>query len=295
MKADPELSPGRHLCHARCLAVLVVSSLMCCAHPTRVARAPAGGEAILRVATYNLNYGLVGDGETLAALAATKAEVVFLQETSPGWERALRATLASTWPHQAYLHAAAAGGMAVLSKSPFTVKNVLPNPRQWFDGLRVVAQTSIGPVQALVVHLHPPITEDGDWIRGYFSTGPARRAELLAWLPTLEPDLPTLVVGDFNEGTSGQAVKLLEQRGLRTVLPEFHPQAKTWRWRVGPLLLSAQFDHLAYDQRLEPLNAQALQRGNSDHLPVVAEFILAGNRLPRPPAPHGSSLSVSLH
>jgi endonuclease/exonuclease/phosphatase (EEP) superfamily protein YafD len=246
------------------------------------------------VVAYNLNYGLAGDEETLAAIATTDADVVFLEETNDDWERALRKTLGRTWPHQAFLRAPAAGGMGVISKRPFEVKDVLPNPRAWFAALRVVTQTPIGPVQALVVHLHPPVSEDGDWVKGYLSSSPVRRAELEAWLPTLEPGMPTLVAGDFNEGTSGQALQLLEQRGLRTVLPEFHPGAKTWQWPVGPLLLSAQLDHLAYDARLEPLDARVVRSGRSDHFPVLAEFIRARPETIRPRAPSGTSLSISV-
>jgi endonuclease/exonuclease/phosphatase (EEP) superfamily protein YafD len=171
---------------------------------------------------------------------------------------------------------------------------VLPNPGAWFAALRVVTQTPLGRVQALVVHLHPPVTEDGDWVRGYLSSSPTRRAELEAWLPALEAGLPTLVAGDFNEGTSGDAVQLLERRGLRTVLPEFHPSAKTWRWPVGPLTLTAQLDHIAYDRRLEPLDAQVVPSGRSDHFPVMAEFVRAPPATIRPPAPHGGSLSVTV-
>jgi endonuclease/exonuclease/phosphatase (EEP) superfamily protein YafD len=149
-------------------------------------------------------------------------------------------------------------------------------------------------VQALVVHLHPPVTEDGSWVRGYASTGAVRRSEVEHWLPSLEPGLPTLVVGDFNEGTSGAAVQRLERQGLRTALPEFDPKAKTWRWPVGPLQLSAQLDHVAYSAQLEPLTALVEPRGQSDHFPVVVEFVRAQRLLPRPPAPSSSSLSVSL-
>ncbi|MEW5740222.1 MAG: endonuclease/exonuclease/phosphatase family protein [Myxococcota bacterium] len=274
-------------------ALLFLLALSTCVHPTRTARAPAPGEATLRVVTFNLNYGLAGDEETLAAIAAPDADLILLQETSPEWEREIRKALGARWPHQAFVHAPAAGGLAVLSKRAFAVEDVLGNPGGWFPAMRVVAQTPLGQVQALVVHLHPPVTEDGSWVRGYASTGGVRRAELEAWLPSLDPSLPTLVAGDFNEGTSGDAVQLLEDVGLRTALPEFDPRAKTWRWSVGPLQLAAQLDHVTYGPALEPLGAYVERRGRSDHFPVVVDFARA-REARRPPAPSGSSLSVSL-
>jgi endonuclease/exonuclease/phosphatase (EEP) superfamily protein YafD len=263
-----------------------------CVHATRTPRVPT--EPTLRVAVYNVNYGLAGDADTLAAIGATNADVIFLEETNREWERAIRKAHSRTWPHQTYLHAEAAGGMAVLSKRPIELREELPNENGWFSALRVIARTPVGPLQALVVHLHPPVSEDGDWVKGYLSTGPVRRAELQSWLPSLAPGVPTVVVGDFNEGTSGEATKWLEAQGLRTVLPEFKPRAKTWQWPVGALLLSAQLDHVAYDVRLEPLDARVIRAGRSDHFPVVAEFVLAGRPVIRPPPPSGSSLSISL-
>lgn len=246
------------------------------------------------MAAYNVNYGIAGDEETLAAIGATNADVIFLEETNSEWERAIRKAHSRTWPHQTYLHAAAAGGMAVLSKRPIEVREELPNENGWFTALRVITRTPVGPLQALVVHLHPPVSEDGDWVKGYLSTGPTRRAELQSWLPSLERGMATIVVGDFNEGTSGEAMKWLEAQGLRTVLPEFKPRAKTWQWPVGPLMLSAQLDHVAYDVHLEPLDARVIKAGRSDHFPVIAEFVLASPRVVRPGAPSGTSLSISL-
>lgn len=282
----------------RLLTLVLISTALLtltrCAHATRTARPAPGDAPVLRVMTYNVNFGLGGEADTLAAIGAPDADVVFLQETTPDWERAVRRELGATYRYQAWLHGPAAGGLAVLSKRPFEVKDVLENPAGWFPALRVVTQTPLGPVQALVVHLHPPVTEDGSWVRGYLSTGDVRRAEVAHWLGALEGGMPTLVVGDFNEGTSGPAVQHLEAKGLRTALPEFDPKAKTWRWPVGPFMLSAQLDHVTYSAELEPLEARVMQRGQSDHFPVVAEFIRASAPLIRPEAPSGSSLSISV-
>ena len=279
--------------------VFAVALLACgaaltrCAHATRVSREAPPGAPVLRVMTWNVNFGLGADAEALEALAAPDADVIFLQETTPAWEAPVRRHLGERWPHQAWLHGPAAGGMAVLSKRPLEARKV-ENPGRWFPALRVVTHTPVGRVQALAVHLHPPVTEDGSWVRGYLGgSSDARLAEMDHFLTALEPGLPTLVVGDFNEGTSGAAVKRLEERGLRTALPEFAPKAKTWHWPVGPLVLSAQLDHLAYDVSLEPLEAHVERTGRSDHLPVVVDLVRAPPETVRPPAPSGTSLSVS--
>lgn len=274
------------------LAILCSS----CFRATRATRAPLRGEPTVAVLTYNVNYGLAGDLATIEAIERAGADLVFLQETNKAWQAAIAARLLGRYPHQHWHHQPMAGGQAVLSRRPFQVRAVLPSPTRWFPALRVVAESPLGPLQVLALHLHPPITEDGSWVRGYFSTDSLRRTEIESFGAALEPGLPTLVLGDLNEGTSGAAVRWLERRGLRTVLPEYAPAAKTWRWLVGLglFLLSAQLDHIAYDETLEPLSARVLRTGSSDHFPVRAVFARAAPGQVRPEAPRGASLSIGL-
>lgn len=277
---------------------LILVALLCssCLRATRSTREPLQGEPTVSVLTYNVNYGLAGDLATIEAIEKSGADLVFLQETNKAWQTAIQVRLLGRYPHQHWHHQPGAGGQAVLSRRPFEVRAVLASPTRWFPALRVVAESPLGPLQVLALHLHPPITEDGSWVRGYFSTDSLRRAEIESFGASLEPGLPTMVLGDFNEGTSGAAVRWLERRGLRTVLPEYAPAAKTWRWLVGLGLffLSAQLDHIAYDQGLEPLSARVLRIGRSDHFPVRAVFARAAPGQQRPQAPRGASLSIGL-
>ena len=66
---------------------------------------------------------------------------------------------------------------------------------------------------------------------------------------------------------------MLLDRGMANTLPDFAPGAPTWRWRTSLGTLRTTLDHVLYDDRLEPLSAQTLQAGRSDHLPVVAVFV----------------------
>jgi hypothetical protein len=86
------------------------------------------------------------------------------------------------------------------------------------------------------------------------------------------------VLGDFNEGTSGAAVRPIP-RGKRVSKcpPLYHPGQPTWRYKAT---IGAQFtqtlDHLLFDSSFESLNAWVVNAGSSDHLPVVAHFREAG-------------------
>lgn len=252
------------------IGALLGLSLAACASPPRLARAPAPHEQALTVATYNVNFGLASDPATLSAVGATGADIVLLQETTPGWELAIRASLAAEYPHMAFHHSGGAGGLGVLSRHPIEV-DVLPATRGWFPALRVRVQSPLGPVQCLSVHLRPPLSESGSVVSGYLTTPSVRTAEMQAFAADLGPDIPTVVAGDFNEG-SGGALDHLESLRFVDAVPEFHATAPTWRWSTSVGEITASLDHVLY-RDLVPIDARVVQAGRSDHLPVVVTFV----------------------
>ncbi len=257
----------------------VALGLWSCAGPVREARAPSASVPHLKVMTYNVNYGLAGDPDTMAAIGECDCDVIFLQETTPRWEEALREGFGERYPHMGFVHSGGAGGMAVLSRRPFSEGEVLEPPDGgWFPAWRVVIDSPLGEVQVLQVHLRPPLSETGSVVSGYLSTPPVRRASMVAFTEVLDllsatrPGLPTLIVGDFNEAEDGQAIGFLAERGLRSALPEFDPGAETWRWDTSVGEVTSRLDHIVYDPKLAPIQARVVKAGRSDHLPVVAVF-----------------------
>jgi endonuclease/exonuclease/phosphatase (EEP) superfamily protein YafD len=227
--------------------------------------------------TYNVNYGLAGDGETLRAITEQQADVVLLQETTPAWEAVLRGTLGDTYPHVAFRHCCGAGGMAVLSRFPFHEREYLEPPEGgWFPAWTLDVDAPLGRLQLMNVHLRPQIGDSGPNVGGIISgmvtTPPIRRREISDYFARLDADVPTLIAGDFNESESGGALQYLEKQGFRSTLPEFS-DADTWHWNTSVVgTVSRRFDHIVYGQGLEPLSARVVAAGNSDHLPVVAVF-----------------------
>lgn len=258
------------------VALLLSCALLACGTQARKPEVPAQGRATLRVMTYNVNYGLAGDLTTLDAIRDQDADVILLQETTAAWERFLRTELAQEYPHMEFKHCCGAGGLAVLSRFPFSPQEYIWPPKPgWFPAWRVVIETSLGTIQALNVHLRPPVSEGGSFVAGYFSTPAIREKEIAAYVKHLDASLPTIVAGDFNESESGKAVGFLQGRGLKTALPEFHPGADTWRWTTSVGTVRSQLDHLVYDhKKLRALDAFVVNQGRSDHLPVVAVFAL---------------------
>ncbi len=160
----------------------------------------------------------------------------------------------------------------MLSKVPFEDVDYIDSPVGWFPGWWVRVESPVGPVQMLLVHLRPPISDSGSWVKGYFITGPLRHKEIAAYMEQREAGIPTIVAGDFNE-TRGEALDLLEGAGLNDAVEAFHPDdAITWRWRTSVGSLELALDHVFHDDRLRALNAEILDVGASDHLPVKVLF-----------------------
>src|SRR6186997_1192815 len=119
---------------------LIIALLSGCSHePTRQPRAP-GKQPTLRLMTYNVNFGIPGDGPTLAAIESGRADVVFLQEINKPWVDSLRATFAATYPHMAFYPRGGAGGIGVMSRRPIRDQQLIPREQDggWFPALRLI-------------------------------------------------------------------------------------------------------------------------------------------------------------
>lgn len=256
-------------------ALLVATLTFGCAGERQQPRLPDGSKPHLTVLTYNVNYGIPGDEPTLEAIRKADSDVAFLQETTAEWEAALRPAFASTFSHMAFRHCCGAGGLAVLSKHPFTDEAYVDPPEGgWFPGWIVVVDSPLGKLQVLNVHLRPQLSESGSVVSGYFSTPKIREEQIAHYAKSLDASLPTLVVGDFNEGGGGRAIAYLSDRGYRSALPDFAGSEPTWRWPTSVMTVRQQLDHIVYDERLDALNVRVLTAGRSDHLPVVGVFQL---------------------
>ena len=258
----------------------------CGGRTTRVSPHPMAATAVphVSVMTFNVNFGMAGDAATVNAVAQQDADVIFLQETTPQWESSLRAKFGGggggsrdAYPHMAFRQWPPAGGLAVLSKLPIESIEYLP-AENWFPAARVVVTSPLGRLQVLNVHLRPPVSDKGSVVSGYSSTPPLRRREISAFTSALDPTLPTLIVGDFNQDENGGGVRWLEEHGYRSALPEFDHYAQTWRWKTSVVTLHGRYDHLCYDARLTPLRVEVRNVGQSDHLPVVGVFALSGRQ-----------------
>jgi len=256
----------------RRLAFLLLALAAAGCQSARASREPAGPS--LSVLSWNLNWGMPAADEAVAGIREADADVVCLQEVTPGWEALLARALADRYPHAIYKSGPAATGLAVLAKKPLREIAFVPPPVGWFPALIVRAETALGPVQVLDVHLRPAVNDKGSFSPGVYAFKNPRThlEEIDAILARKDPDLPAIVAGDMNEGTGGAAVGRLEEQGFRNALPQFQPGAATWRHPTSVGTFGKAIDHVLYAPPLDALSARVLKRGGSDHLPVLAVF-----------------------
>ncbi len=253
------------------IAIAIALLTACATGPTHTARAPLPDEPHLTVMTFNVNYGRAHDPLTIAAVGAGDADIILLQETTPAWEENLREAFSEQYPHIAFHHDGGAGGLAVLSRYPLE-HEIYPATDGWFPAMNLVAETPIGRVQCMSVHLHPPVSESGSVVSGYFSTGSVRRKEMQGYAARLDEALPTIVVGDFNEG-EGDAINQMRDRGFALAVPMFQGEGvPTWRWNTSVGEVTSTLDHVMF-KGIDAIDARVLNAGRSDHLPILVTFV----------------------
>ncbi len=231
---------------------------------------------VIRLVTYNVEQSARDAEVTADVIAQAGADLVLLQETTPVWEQVLRARFGSVYPHLVFHHHhRGSGGLAVLSRTPIVDDLLLPAV-VWFPAQRVVVATAIGELEILHVHLRPSV-DQGDWVRGWFTTPPIRRREIAAFWPHLRRDRPVVVAGDFNENAlTGLALAFLAEQGLTRV-----PTGPTWsfhgRHAGRDVDLEIDLDHVVIDRGLVARSAAVLPGGASDHRAVVIELEAAAS------------------
>lgn len=265
------------------LAVLwLACGLWGCGEPPLEPRGPTPGVAHFKIATYNVEFRSHDDPGTVEAIGASDADIVCLQEISARWETVLRERYAAEYPHMLFWPDGGTSGLGVLSRRQLVDGEVHLPQNDWHPAWTVLAETPAGWISVLNVHLRSLSAGTGGIVSDYADWGADHRFEIESFLSASEKvmvmpeQLPRIVLGDFNEGPDGDALRYLESLGFRNALPLFRPGQFTWRHPSLGSQFNQTLDHVLFDSFMEPLNAYTLNRGKSDHLPVVVHLEAAG-------------------
>ncbi len=244
---------------------------------------PAKPRLALKVLSFNVNWGMPRSEQAAKVIIDSGADIVCLQETHARWERFLAPRVRGAYPYRAFRHAPGNGaaGLAVLSRFPFLLKAVVQPPGAWGPAMLVEARTRIGKVQLLNVHLRPGLDDRGRvTVRQVVETLAIHRKEIAGAFEQARPTGPLIVLGDFNEGEEGGAIRWLLERKMTNALPRFDKTSPTWHWMLpGNVLVEGRLDHVLYSSELDCLSARVINVDVSDHMPVEAVIVAR----PEPP------------
>jgi endonuclease/exonuclease/phosphatase family metal-dependent hydrolase len=241
-----------------------------CGEPPLMPRQPSDGAPHFTVMSYNIELGAAGAAATLDGIGALDADIVCLQEVTPEAEASLRATYAVQYPHQLFQSKGGAGGLAALSRFPLLDRGLRPDPNGGHPSWHLEVESPAGSIQLLNIHLRSLFGAGPDPVRSYLRSDGDHLAQIEAFADVCDADVPTIVLGDFNEGVEGRAVRFLEARGFSNLLPAYHPGQPTWGFRSVGNQFGETLDHILISDALVPLDAWVKRLGESDHLPVFA-------------------------
>jgi endonuclease/exonuclease/phosphatase (EEP) superfamily protein YafD len=262
---------SRRALHRCCPIFSVAAALCACGPEVLEPRDPTPGVPHFKVATYNIWSEKPGDAGTLDAIGGTHAGIIALEEVTHDWLEPVRERFSAEYPYMLFEPTSGASGLGVISKYPLTASE-LQFVNNWHPAWRVEAQTPAGWLQLLIVHLRSNFTGRDDPVEAYVNVSDDHLLQTKDYVEHTVRDVPTVILGDFNESPEGSSVRYLEKIGYENALPLYHPGQYTWRQASLGGQFDQTIDHILFNDFLAPLNAYVLDRGGSDHLPVIAHF-----------------------
>ncbi len=234
----------------------------------------------LRIVTYNINWGnstwpITAPQKTADAIKLLDGDIVLLQEATAFWQNYFKEHLSELYPYQLFKPKDDGGGLAVLTKYPVRDQQYTHSLIGWHPGWIFDVASPYGKVQIANLHLTPPLISKDNLnfnLSAYFSTPAIREREIEFYYQFIQPHLPTVIAGDFNEGTQGLVTQFLNQHGFIDVQFQQAKKKSTWQWRFGLFMVQQQLDHIFYNNSFIETNAQVYYGGDSDHFPLAVDL-----------------------
>ncbi len=259
--AVPLLLVGAFIARSRAaVASAVLAAIVWClvfvpsVVPLSWTAAPAS-DSQLTVASQNVEAGSGTAADSAAALAATGADVVALQEMDAESREAAGSVLDEVYPHRYGV-----GTVGVWSVYPIENAQMLDLGLGWKRGLAADLETPSGPVSIYVVHAasaRPAANDERDVMLANLGEHLAR-----------DENTRVVAIGDFNAGSS--------DRALGDVTAQLSEANQTdggfgFTWpAVAPIV---RLDHV-FQRGMEVVTNTTMQGGGGDHLAVVATLNL---------------------
>ncbi len=248
------------------------------------------------VLTFNIVAGRMPDADLRATLLASGAEVIALQEVGMGQQAFLEAYLAEAYPHQSHRtnDIGSEIRLAVLSIYPIVDTALYADPATGLPSVMTANLNVNGRVLRVInVHAAPSqINTDGYTFRAHSAL------QLAAEIAAATPDIPIVLLGDFNTTDQSSAYGYLIDAGLsdafRAAGSGFSPtypapgfDAPRWLhasedtgYKTGEVTIPpvVRIDHVLHSEHFEAVNAMRGTETSSDHYPVQVSLHWYSNR-----------------
>jgi endonuclease/exonuclease/phosphatase (EEP) superfamily protein YafD len=261
-----------------------------------------------RVATFNLHYDLAESrlADIIAAIRAQQADVVALQELSPGAAAAIQKELVGNYPYQVLAPSTELTGMGLISRYPLVERQAQGAALQTAllrVGGNSVTVINVSMTAPEIKQRRLPVVRWVKYIRNYRTSKRSREIALL--LRTIEGvQGPLVVAGDFNLSDREPDYAQLAAR--------LHDSYRETSWGFGntfpgsldlggvPISLPfLRIDYIWSADGVVPTATQVVCGSVSDHCMVVAEMQItdgavdhhaaisaaSGSRMPRKNCP----------
>ncbi|MEM6990243.1 MAG: endonuclease/exonuclease/phosphatase family protein [Myxococcota bacterium] len=237
--------------------------------------------APFRVASYNINFSTRNLDRVVQLIEETDADIVALQETTPAASKTLERRTRTAFPHSHFAPAQWAGGHAIVSRVPLTNVERVEPVHGPFGALVAVAELAGVPTQIVSVHLKPTLPSRGTSsvavAVAFLENETIRVSEVEQILSRLDPEVPHLIVGDFNTLSSLSVVSRLKTAGYvdSQAHDPRHRNDPTWHWTWDGNPIELRIDYIFHSAEARTQSVRVIDRGPSDHYPVVATLAWA--------------------
>jgi vancomycin resistance protein VanJ len=236
----------------------------------------------LKVMTFNTLVTNSQPARVIAAIRASAADVVALQELSPWVAAMIERELTREYPYQALAPQRDDSGMGLISRYPLRPSKAQP-PADWRRIPQVLELDLRGtPILLINIHAASPVFPDMEAsVRER-----ERQAQTIADFATAHPQ-PLIVLGDFNAGDLSTAYQIVAGTLVDSWREVGWGLGHTFPGEVGPgtsrptvlgipvPMWLVRIDYIFHSQHWRAVTAEiGPWDRSSDHRPVVAQLVL---------------------
>lgn len=265
-------------------AITTIGALLLVLAGISAAQTPASapetqGEFQFTIATFNINYINRDLAEVVKSITKADADLVCLQEMTADAAKHIRKNLAKTYKHIKFKKQKWAGGFGFLSKYPLDSLKWVPMKHGFFGAWICYITADGKKIQVMNMHLYPTMTGNSetlvDYLREYNRCEKIRAKEIVYFGRKLKVGMPTIITGDMNSLSKGQAPSYLRKNNFidAAAITEKPDEQPTWHWNWKDAVWRYRIDYIFLSNDFKAVTYQVIENDKpSDHYLVFSKL-----------------------